>query len=195
MKIAIEGNIGCGKSSILTRLVKELRVPVFLEPVDEWSQWLTAFYTNPSRWGMQFNTHVLLTFNRWKNNDFFSIYERSPVSNRHIFAQLQYEAGHMNDLELAMFQTLYDKLGWAPDVILYLRTDPTVAYSRMNTRGRTCESSVSLDYLEKVHQKYEAIGNHHRNVHVVDANRSHDEVYADIAALIVHYSKQDDSSK
>lgn len=187
MKIAIEGNIGCGKSSILARLITELRIPVFLEPVNEWSDWLKLFYQDKQRWGMQFNTHVLLTFHQWKNNNFFSLYERSPISNRHVFAQLQYDAGHMNDLELKMFDSLYEKLSWRPDVILYLRTDPEVAYARMCQRGRECESKVSLEYLQAVHEKYEALSNHHAHVITIDANQSHDDVYAEVRAQIDMY--------
>lgn len=205
-KISIEGNIGSGKSSVISRLCQDIRIPVFLEPVDEWKEWLTLFYKNPGRWGMSFNINVLLSFNKWKNNDFFAVYERSPISNRYIFSQLQYDEGRMNILEKKMFEQLYDQLAWTPDIIIYIRTDPIVSMERMKTRARQCENEVPLEYLTAIHNKYENIfynplefckGFYRRLseqylidkekecvVIVVDGNRTHDEVYADVLSLV-----------
>lgn len=209
VKISIEGNIGSGKSSVISRLCQDIRVPVFLEPVDEWKDWLTLFYQNPGRWGMSFNINVLLSFNKWKNNDFFSIYERSPISNRYIFSQLQFDQGRMNNLEKTMFEQLYDKLAWTPDVIIYIRADPHVSMERMKKRARACENEVPIEYLTAVHEKYEDILNNPQEfskgyytylpkyyltdkqkecrVIIVDGNRSHDEVYADVLSWVKSY--------
>lgn len=208
MKISIEGNIGCGKSSILSRLCQETRLPVFLEPVDDWKDWLTLFYADPSRWGMSFNLNVLLTYNKWRNNDFLSLYERSPVSNRYVFSALQHAQGRMNDLELRTFEKLYDKLAWTPDVIIYIRTSPEVSMERMQKRGRACEDDVPLDYLKAVHARYEDVlmsevyqdyetylpnqynmpaAKQRCRVIVVDGDRPHDEVYADVLSWVDAY--------
>lgn len=194
MKISIEGNIGSGKSSVLARLCKETRIPVFLEPVDDWKDWLTLFYENPPRWGMSFNTNVLLSFNEWKNNKFLSLYERSPISNRYVFTQLQYQQGRMNELELSLFDKLYKKLAWTPDVVIYIQTRPEVSMQRMKHRARECENEVPLEYLQAVHDRYETIFSkptqtlstdytlNDTNCHVVivDGNGTHDEVYAEV---------------
>lgn len=197
MKISIEGNIGSGKSSVLSRLCKETRIPVFLEPVDDWKDWLSEFYANPSRWGMSFNINVLMSFNQWKNNEFLSLYERSPVSNRYVFSKLQYDQGRMNKLELELFEKVYDKLAWTPDVVIYIRTNPETSMERMKKRARQCEDEVPLDYLQAVHQKYEDIFNTTEylartytvsdkkcKIIIVDGNRTHDEVYADVLKCI-----------
>jgi deoxyadenosine/deoxycytidine kinase len=76
MKISIDGNIGCGKSSILERLCKDMRYPVFLEPVKDWTSWLHLFYKDPARWGLSFNIKVLLSFHDWKDNNYIAFYER-----------------------------------------------------------------------------------------------------------------------
>lgn len=201
VKISIEGNIGSGKSTVITRLCQEARLPVFLEPVQEWSEWLTMFYKDPCRWGMSFNINVLLSFNKWKNNNFLSIYERSPLSNRYIFSQLQYDKGHMTAIEHKLFEKIYDQLAWTPDVVIYIRTDPSVSQQRMHTRGRECENQVPLEYLEALHNKYEGIfgreqyldamylheQNHTCKVILVDGNRSQDEVFADVIAHVKTY--------
>ncbi len=189
MKISIEGNIGSGKSSVLTRLCEELRVPIFLEPINEWGDWLGMFYEDPSRWGMSFNAKVLLSFNKWKDNNFFALYERSPLSNRYVFAELQYEQNKMTKLELDLFQELYEQLAWSPDVIIYIKTDPMVAMQRMNKRARECENKVTLEYLQEVHKKYEDLLNK-REVIVVDGNKSANEVYEEVVAHIKNLRHQ-----
>ena len=197
MKISVEGNIGSGKSTVISRLCTEKRLPVFLEPVHEWKEWLELFYTDPTRWGFSFNLHVLMTFNRWINNNFLAVYERSPISNRQVFTQLGFEEGRLNDLELNLFDTMYTKLAWEPDVIIYIRTDPEVSMQRMQKRARDCESCVPLTYLKAIHDKHEGMFHghstvpheftkHKQNVRVIeiDGNKTHDEVYADVVAAL-----------
>jgi deoxyadenosine/deoxycytidine kinase len=193
MKIAIEGNIGCGKSTVISRLCTETRLPIFLEPVDDWKDWLTLFYNDPARYGLAFNLNVLMTFNRWKGNEFQAIYERSPLSNRFVFAELQKDHGKMNALELDLFHKLYLKLGWAPDVIIYIKTNPEVCHTRMLQRARECESQVSLSYLQDVDKKYEdMILNTPPDVTTitVDGNRSHEAVYTEIHKIIKRLTRE-----
>lgn len=192
MKICIEGNIGCGKSTIISRLCQETRLPVFLEPVEDWSEWLSLFYKDPARWGMAFNVKVLMSFNKWKNNEFKAIYERSPLSNRHVFCQLQHDRGQVNALEIDLFDELYQKLAWTPDTIIYIKTDPTTSMERMQKRGRCCESEVPLEYLQAVHDKYEdVIGKFQDKTITIDGNRPAEEVYQDVVRIVRKLINQD----
>lgn len=200
VKISIEGNIGSGKSTVMTRLCQETRLPVFLEPVDEWSDWLTMFYADPCRWGMSFNINVLLSFNKWKNNNFLSIYERSPVSNRYVFSELQYDTGRMIEIEHKLFGKIYNELAWTPDVVIYIKTSPEVSQQRMQQRARKCEDEVPLTYLQALHNKYEKIFNsdvlHQDYVHspghackviIVDGNQTADQVFMQVLAHVKKY--------
>jgi deoxyadenosine/deoxycytidine kinase len=155
MKIVVEGNIGSGKSTLCRSLNDATRVPIFLEPVDAWKDWLKLFYTDMSRYGFGFNVQVLLTFHEWKENTFKAIYERSPYSCRHVFTALQHASGKMTDTELDTFHKLFNTLKWCPDVIIYVKTDPKTCLERTKKRNRECESNVTLEYLEAVHDKYE----------------------------------------
>lgn len=196
MKISIEGNIGSGKSTVISKICTEKRMPVFLEPVHEWKEWLALFYTDPTRWGFSFNLHVLMTFNKWINNDFTAVYERSPISNRQVFTQLGFEQGRMNSLELDLFDTMYTKLAWEPEVVIYIRTDPEVSMQRMQKRARYCESTVPLEYLRAIHDKHEKL--FHKKTYVdhtyakktnvrvyeVDGNCTADEVYTQVVKIL-----------
>lgn len=188
MKISIEGNIGSGKSSLLTRICNELRLPVFLEPVDEWKDWLSLFYTDPNRWGFSFNVKVLMSFNKWKDNKFKALYERSPISNRYVFGALQYENKRMSDLELSLFDEIYENLAWSPDVVIYVRTDPNVCMERIKKRGRECEQQVPLEYIQAVHNKHDEVFITQRNnnikTFIVDGNKSTDEVFEEVRSIL-----------
>lgn len=196
MKISIEGNIGCGKSTILSRLCLEHRLPVFLEPINEWNEWLTLFYKDPTKWGMSFAIRVLLSFNKWIDNNFTAFYERSPLANRFVFSEIQYEKKQISELEWQLYSDIYDKLSWVPDIIIYIKTDPEKCMERMQQRNRKCEDNVPLDYLTKVHEKYEKMfdtGFILKNIYtngkkcrfiIIDGNRNHDEVYQDVCKIV-----------
>lgn len=188
MKICIEGNIGCGKTSVMRKVHDVTRLPVFLEPVDEWADWLNMFYQDPSRWGFTFNVNVLMTFNRWKGVECEALYERSPMSCKEVFMQLQHNNGHMNAMEYELFKKVYQQVKWSPDVIIYLKADPDVCMQRMTRRGRSCENSVPIDYLRSVHERYEDMIQKAQNegirVFVIDANNDADTVYDNVMSTI-----------
>jgi deoxyadenosine/deoxycytidine kinase len=194
MKLSIEGNIGCGKTSVMSRLFKEHTIPIFLEPVDQWKYWLKMFYDDPTRWGFTFNLNVLMSFDNWRHNTFNALYERSPISNRFVFAELQYDNGNMCKMEIDLFHEIYSKLAWVPEIVIYIKTDPEASMQRIINRGRECECNVSFDYIKAVHKKYELIFSqdsdekrdtslHNTKVITIDGNQSADDVYADVCKI------------
>lgn len=192
MRFAIEGNIGSGKSTVLKRLGDATKLPVFLEPVDEWKPLLSAFYKDPKRWSLTFNINVLTSFANWKHNKFPAFYERTPVSCKHVFTKLQTSNGHITPEELTVFNRVYANIGWAPDIVFYVKTSPEVCLERMNKRGRECENGVSLDYLKKVDANYEQMIDLLENdqtitVYVVDGNKNEDDVFQDIFNIVQRY--------
>jgi deoxyadenosine/deoxycytidine kinase len=187
MKIVIDGNIGCGKTTVIKRLNDDLRIPIFLEPLHKWNELLSLFYEEPSKWAFPFNLEVMTGFNDWKRNSFPAIYERSPLSCRNVFTELNYESGHIHPLELKIFDKIYNELSWMPDMVIYIQTDPTVCASRMQERGRDCEKGVGLDYITKVHDKYEKMVKLPQSLpitHIVDGNKDKDQVFETVKALV-----------
>lgn len=190
MKIVIEGNIGGGKSTVLTMISQRTRIPIFLEPVDtEWKQGLEYFYDNNSRWGFTFNLNVLMTYNKWSNNNFKALYERCPLSSKEVFSKLQYDSGMMTKYENDMYQELYDKLAWEPDVIIYINTPSDVCYDRMISRARECETNVPITYLEQVNEKYEDLcklikEKNNIKLFIINGNQNIEKVYEDVMKVI-----------
>lgn len=186
MKIVIDGNIGCGKTTIIKKLNDELRIPIFLEPLHKWDKLLSLFYDDPSKWAFPFNLQVLTDFHEWRHNNFTAVYERSPLSCRHVFTQLNYEMGHIHPEELKIFDKIFGELMWTPDFCIYIQTNPANCMERMTKRGRQCEQNVPLDYLEKVHLKYQELATRYSHkIHIIDGNRDPDLVYKDVLDIVV----------
>ncbi len=192
MKIVIDGNIGCGKTTVIKRLNDEIRIPIFLEPLQKWNDHLTLFYENPQKWAFPFNLEVLTTFYEWKNNTFPAIYERCPLSCRYIFTELNYDLGHLHKLEMATFDKIFKEIKWEPEVLIYIKTDPNICVQRMKERGRSCEAGVSTDYIEAVHNKYEAMTNNtsimkNIKLHIINGNQEKEKVFNDICEVLKMY--------
>lgn len=179
MRIAIEGNIGCGKSTVIEAIE---RMPLCVdrgyatiqEPIDEWQHWLHEMYSDPQRWSFFFNLKVLLTLSSWSTptrlhsavdgHDDLRIRqkflcERSPAACRHVFVPIQSELGDLSAKETELLYEAHAALGWEPDVVVYLRSDPLEAFERMRTRARASEANVGIDYIRAVHEKYERLYN------------------------------------
>lgn len=189
MKFSIEGLIACGKTTVLTKLQNTIRLPVFLEPIDKWTL-LGKFYQNTERWGFTFNIEVIMSMAKWKNNDYDSIYERSPNSCRWVFTQMQYEQGHICKEEIDLFDKLCETFSWDQDYLIYIKADPEVCYERMKKRNRGCEETVSLEYLQNLDKKHTDMINlirekkPHIQVYIINGNQDEDAVYNDTLKIL-----------
>ena len=193
----IEGNIGAGKSTFLTSVSKFLPVQPILEPCHAWQDvagtgnLLQAFYEDGKRWAYTFQSYAFITRileqekNALKYRGVTQLFERSVYSDRYCFAKNAHELGLMTPLEWGLYREWFEWLvqsrSTMPAGFIYLRTDPKICFERLTSRGRSEESTVSLDYLELLHNKHEewlihkrdvASYIHHIPVLVLDCNES-----------------------
>lgn len=148
VRICIEGNIGCGKSTILESL-KSLGYHVVPEPIEEWAEWLSNFYSDRKRWSFSFQMKILSSFASEQGAP-VSILERSIMSSRFVFAQMLYSQGDMSEKEWELFRHYYDLVSWEPDAIIYIKTTPEQCMERIRKRSRPSEEGITLDYLKKI---------------------------------------------
>ena len=185
--ITIGGNIGCGKTTVLSNLSKEWTV--FKEPLEKWGSWLDLFYTNPQRYAFSFQMKILHDFLYFtpaqKRSDDLLITERSPLDSLYVFCKTLKDSKTITHMEYNLFKEYVDTIGWKPDTFVYLRTDPETCIQRMRERARECETGVDDKYIRQIHDAYENFVNVLQadpdiTVHVIDANVSADQVYATI---------------
>ncbi len=168
----IEGNIGSGKSTFLKMLNKYLNIQMVLEPLEQWQSiggdgdnLFDLFYKDPKRWAYSFQTYAFVSrimvqqANARTHNYAVQVLERSVFSDRYCFAYNCYELGYMNALEWQLYQTwfswLVDSYVPQPYGFIYLRTDPDICYERLQKRDRDEEASISLEYIQSIHNKHE----------------------------------------
>lgn len=181
VKLAVEGNIGAGKSTFLDVLCDgtlELQdiIEIVPEPVEEWQKvetgehspvnLLDQFYKDPKRYAYAFQHYVLLTRMQKdrkarSSNKPLQILERSIFSDRMVFVRAMHEAGFLGDLELSIYDSWFSmQIGQdralTPDGFIYLKARPETCIKRLRHRNRSEEAGVDEAYLENLHDKHES---------------------------------------
>lgn len=164
--IAVTGNMGAGKSSLVAWLEAQLGMVPFFEPHDE-NPYLADFYGDMSRWAL--SSQLFFLIRRFRIHK--DIEERARSLGRHIvqdrtiyedaeiFAAHLHASGHLVGRDWDMYQDLYGTLRREirpPDLMLYLRCSVPVLVRRIKKRGRAFERGLPRGYLAKLHDLYEA---------------------------------------
>jgi thymidine kinase len=187
MKFVLDGNIGCGKSSIINKIIESkcINLPVFNEPIEEWDQWLELFYSDMTKYSFGFQMRVLKSHLNNKSIE-NGIFERSLLSCQRVFGELLYEDKLMTELEWNLTEEFNNDFGWTPHVIIYLKCNPDICYERIHKRNRNSEHQITLEYIERIHGKYEKLYNNQLNIKVIeiDASQSIDKMFNDILSVI-----------
>jgi len=168
LTICVEGNIGCGKTTLLGHMALQQGVSVLEEPVAKWrnvrgQNLLDLMYQAPGRWAHLFQTYVQLTMMQQHLQPCegrLKVLERSIHSARHCFVENLYQSGHMCDAEYNVYCEWYDMitthLTVPVDLIVYLRVSPEEVARRIRQRGRQEEQGIAPQYLQELHRLHEA---------------------------------------
>ncbi|MDK1081612.1 MAG: deoxynucleoside kinase [Anaerolineae bacterium] len=159
--VAVAGNIGVGKSTLVKGLSKELGWEPFFEPVTE-NPYLSDFYQDMAAWSFHsqvfFLTHRLRAHHELAEHPTSVIQDRSVYEDAEIFAQNLYMQGHIHERDYQTYKELYDTvIGFlpAPDLLIYLRASVPTLQKRIAQRGRGYERSISAEYLKSLNLLYE----------------------------------------
>ena len=156
--ITIDGNIGCGKTSLLNYLHRYHKMVIDLEPVDNWTSYLNKMY-NENKDVFPFQVRVWLD-RCWvqEKSDVLVLMERSPFFIRNAFLKTTFENKWISDRENMILQELHDKTAylWNDIHYIYLRSSPEKCLQRIKKRNRSSEQSISEEYLYQIHEEHEA---------------------------------------
>jgi deoxyadenosine/deoxycytidine kinase len=159
--IAVAGNIGVGKSTLVDKLCQRLGWQPFYEPVME-NPYLSDFYNDMSAWSYHsqtfFLSHRLRIHHELVNYPGSVIQDRSIYEDAEIFAQNLYLQGYMSkrdyDTYRALYQAVSDFLP-PPDLVIYLRASVPTLIKRISLRARSYERDISPNYLDGLNDLYE----------------------------------------
>lgn len=166
MLVLLEGNIAAGKTTLGETLVAGGAFEFIPEPVARWQSGFAAnlldrFYKDTARWS--FTLQICAFITRVQALDTFdsqriTLFERSVYCDRHVFAKNLHEQGFMDDTEWALYLHFWDFMADTipePDAIIYLRTPAAECFQRLHKRGRSEESSITLEYLQQLEHHHD----------------------------------------
>lgn len=162
MHVAIAGNIGAGKTTLTKLLAKHYNWKPHFESVEE-NPYLDDFYSEMERWS--FNLQVFFLNSRFRQilelrkTGKKIIQDRTIYEDAHIFAPNLHAMGLMTNRDFKNYSSLFDlmeKLVTPPDLLIYLRSSIPTLVGQIHKRGREYENSISIDYLSRLNERYEA---------------------------------------
>jgi len=159
--IAVAGNIGVGKSTLVNLLCQRLGWQPFYEPVTE-NPYLADFYQDMPRWAFHsqvfFLTHRLRIHMDLVRAPGSVIQDRSIYEDAEIFAHNLHLQGAISPRDYETYRSLYlalvDYLP-PPDLVIYLRASTRTLGQRIDLRGRDYERGMDARYLENLNSLYE----------------------------------------
>ncbi len=162
MHIAIAGNIGAGKTTLTQLLAKHYKWEAQLEDVVD-NPYLDDFYNQMERWS--FNLQVYFLNSRFRQvlqirkSGKNIIQDRTIYEDANIFAPNLHAMGLMTNRDFDNYSSLFnlmESLVEAPDLLIYLRSSIPNLVNQIHKRGRDYENSISIDYLSRLNERYEA---------------------------------------
>src|SRR5699024_1304398 len=180
MHIAIAGNIGAGKTTLTKLLAKHYKwEPQFEEVVE--NPYLEDFYNQMERWSFNLQVYFLNTRFRQileiRESGKDIIQDRTIYEDAHIFAPNLHAMGLMTSRDFNNYRSLFDLMESVtrpPDLLIYLRSNVPNLVDQIQKRGRDYENSISIDYLTRLNERYEAWIESYTNgkLLIIDVNHS-----------------------
>ncbi len=155
--IAVEGNIGSGKTTLANKLSKDLNARLILEEFSD-NPFLPKFYLNPDKYAFPLELFFMAEryrqFKKEQEQDLFMPFTISDYSfiKSYLFAQ-----NNLNSDELQLFNRLFDIVSSSikkPDLVVYLYSDIIRLKKNIRMRGREYESNISDEYLQSIQERY-----------------------------------------
>lgn len=160
--IAVAGNIGSGKSSLVDFLSQAYDIQPFYEPNDE-NPYLPDFYTDMRRWA--FHSQLYFLSNKFRLHMSLEHYDGVVVLDRTIFEDAEIFATALRQMRKFtgrdwetywnFYRIILDAIQ-APDLMIYLRCPMRTIRRRIRLRGRAMEQDIPLSYLKRLERLYEA---------------------------------------
>jgi deoxyadenosine/deoxycytidine kinase len=159
--VAVAGNIGVGKSTLVELLSQRLGWQPFFEPVGE-NPYLADFYRDMHAWAFHsqvfFLTRRLRSHRQLCNHPTSVIQDRSVYEDAEIFAHNLFLQGYISERDYNTYRELYRVLTEflpPPDLVVYLRASVNTLQHRIALRGRDYEQQIPAEYLTRLNSLYD----------------------------------------
>lgn len=161
MHVSIAGNIGAGKTTLTSLLAKHYKWSPLYEDIEN-NPYLDDFYNDMAKWS--FNLQVYFLGKRFeqlkkiKEDKKNVIQDRTIYEDAHIFASNLHDMGLLRTRDFENYLTLFNLMNsliQPPDLLIYLKASIPKLVEQIHKRGREYETSINIEYLNRLNQKYE----------------------------------------
>ena len=160
--IAVAGNIGAGKSTLVDFLSRQYGLRPYFEP-NETNPYLTDFYGDMKRWAFHSQLYVLSAKLRLHQAlahvEDAVIQDRTIYEDAEIFAENLHRQKKMSQRDYETYRTLYEAIIRElrpPTLMIYLKCSVGTLRKRIAIRGRPEEQSIPRTYLTRLQSLYDA---------------------------------------
>lgn len=192
--IAIEGNIGSGKTTLATMIAEDFNAKIILERFAD-NPFLPKFYEDNDRYAFPLEMSFLADRYSQLSDDLaqFDLFKNFIVSDYYIFKSLIFAQVTLQKDEFYLYRKMFDimyKEISKPDLYIYLYQDTPQLIKNIKKRGREYEQNIAPEYLDKIHQGYSSFIKTEENLKtlIIDVSQkdflNNPEEYKEIITLI-----------
>lgn len=156
--IAIEGNIGAGKTTFCKKLKAEYDCNLILEQFDD-NPFLPLFYKEPERYA--FTVELFFMTERYKQLEKFllnrNLFDQFTLADYTFKKTLLFARQNLPEGEYRLFNQMFQVLDQnfpRPDILVYFHRSVDILMNNIKKRGRAYESYITEDYLNTVQNSY-----------------------------------------
>ena len=177
--IAVCGNIGSGKTTLVEKLSRHYGWQPLFESVDH-NPYLKDFYEDMTRWAFHLQIYFLNSrFNQIRqirDSDKAIIQDRTIYEDAYIFAANLHKSQHISDRDYQSYLDIFHSMismVQPPDLLIYLKADIPKLVQQIQKRGREYEYSIRLEYLKNLNDHYDQwIGSYDKGkLLIIDVNK------------------------
>ena len=156
--IAIEGNIGAGKTSLAEMLANDFHTKLVLERFAE-NPFLPKFYGDKQRFAFLLEMSFLTDRYQQINENLrqCNVSRSFTISDYYFFKSLIFAKVTLQKEEFQLYKNIFEimhKEVVKPDLFIYLHQEPERLLENIKKRGRVFEQNINVSYLETIHNEY-----------------------------------------
>jgi deoxyguanosine kinase len=174
--IAIEGNIGAGKTTLASKIAEDFNAKIILERFAD-NPFLPKFYEDNERFAFPLEMSFLADRYQQLSDDLaqFDLFKNFIVSDYYIFKSLIFAQVTLQKEEYFLYRKMFDimyKEISKPDIYIYLYQNTPRLIENIKKRGRDYEQNIASEYLDKIHQGYATFikTEEHLNTLIIDVS-------------------------
>jgi len=172
--IAIEGNIGAGKTSLATRISQEYNGKLILEQFED-NAFLPKFYENQAKYAFPLELSFLASrYQQLKDQlTHQDLFKSFTIADYFIHKSMIFAGKTLDGDELALYSRLFKIIEASlprPDLLVYLYLNLDQLKSNIRKRGRSYEQNINFDYLEMIQSGYLEFLRQQQNMRILIVN-------------------------